>query len=511
MLNTTDFAQQKNKLSETSSSNMISPTTIARGGGVAMLGLFFGAILQYGYNLGIARFFGPAPTGQFIFALSLISIAAIVGQLGAQELLLRYFAAYIGTQDRAHAQGVIRFGFTLGIVGSTITMLLLLSISPVIAQISGKPEMVETIRQLTWLTPLLALINMGAATLQAAKRMGQAITIREIGRPLAISGALFGSWLLSNSFAEFNRLTILLMLGIVALGYYWLRHEFWPLADHQTVYAYRAKEWLGFSFSVMFMDIFRSTAGWLDTLVLGFFVSATDIAIYFAAVRTALLTTLVLAGFNAILAPLSAGLWHQQNLQQLEKVYRTTTRWTCMLILPITVTTILVRQELMSLFGENYAGAGMVLLIIILGRTVNGLTGGVGRMLMMTGHERVELFNTIVTTTVMIIGMAWAANRFGMVGVAVVSSTTIVLANLTKLFQVYWFTGLQPYSPAYLKLIPATLVSFGVGTLCYGQFQALPYYLVILFMPLVVLISFGLVILLLGIEPEDRSILRWNR
>ncbi len=509
MANTVEFTQQENSILTASSRKVISPNTIARGGGVAILALMLGAILQYGYNLGLARSFGPSKTGQFIFALSLISIAAIVGQFGAQELLLRYVASYRGLQNETHLRGVLKLGFTLGIVGSLLMTALILACSPLIAEFAHKPEMAATLRDLAWLTPLFAIANIMAAALQGAKRMGKAVVIREIGRPLAILAALFVSLLLSNSFASFITMNIGMAVLMACIGLFWLRGEFLAIGL-RGISVYRLTEWLSFSFSVMLMDIFRSTSGWLDTLVLGFFVPVEDIAIYFAAVRTALLSTLVLAGFNAILAPLSADLWHQRDLRQLETVYRITTRWTCTLILPITVATILVRYELMAIFGDDYTKAGAILLIMILGRTVNGLTGGVGRMLVMTGHERVELINTIITTAAMIIGMAWAATHYGMTGVAVVSSVLIVLANITKLLQVYWFTGLQPYHPSYFKLIPATIISTLIGMFCYYQLQTFPHLVILVIVPSIVFVSYSVMIVLLGIEPEDKNILKWS-
>lgn len=483
---------------------------IARGSGIVMLGLVAGAILQYAYNLGLARMYGAAATGQFVFALSLISIAAIVGQLGAGDLALRYVASYRGQGDRARLRGVLLTALAQGLCGAATFGLLLWLGADRIAAAAGKPQVAPLLRNLLPLVPLLTLIAILAAAFQGAQRLERTVLLREIGRPLAIVLSLLIAWSLAASFSQFLYLNVAMLALVVFGGALLFWHEF---ADARRVPAahFKGREWLRFSLPVMLMDVFRAGAGWLDTLILGFFVAAEDVAIYFAALRTALLLTIVLAAFNAILAPLAADLWARRDLEQLGQVFRTTTRWTVALVLPSTVAVILVRAELMALFGDAYAGAGLVLLLIILGRAVNGMTGGVGRMLVMTGHQRVELFNTAASTVAMLLGMAWAAQRFGLIGVAAVNSAVIASMNLLKLLEVRLLIGIQPYGWSYLKLLAATLLAGLGGWWSYHLLAGMAGEVTLFAVPVVVAAIYGMALLLIGLEAEDRILLRLVR
>ncbi|MEM7128347.1 MAG: oligosaccharide flippase family protein [Chloroflexota bacterium] len=480
-------------------------TKVASGSLIIMLGLVLGAMLQYGYNLGLARVFGAKLTGDFVFCLSIVSIAAVIGQLGAQELLLRYIAAYRGSSEQAKLRSVILVGITLGLLGSLSAALLVYASAPWISSLARKPELEDLLHTMCWFIPLLAAITLSANALQSAKRMGRVISLREIGRPFAIVVALLAAWLFSISFGQFVWLINVVLLGIVSLAARFLWSEF---RDARTVTGDRENTWMwiGFSMSVVFMDLFRATTGWLDTLILGFYVPSEEIALYFAAIRTALLITIVLGACNAVLSPMAADLWHRKDITGLDAAFKLTTRWTALAILPIALSMFLVSDELMALFGPDYVAAKPILVTIIIGRTVNGLTGGVTRLLIMTGHQRVELMNTMVTTIAMIGGMSWAAQSYGMLGVAIVSSAVVIMMNIVKLLEVRWLIGIQPYDARYLKLVAAASVALIAGTLAqiYGtDFSVIAKLITV---PLCTALSYTLVWYLLGIEDEERAI-----
>jgi len=479
---------------------------LASGSVIVMIGLLGGAFLQYSYNIGLPRLFGAKQTGDFVFCLSIVSIGAIIGQLGAQELLLRYIAAYRGSADLDRLKSVILVGVTIGIFGSGLFAILVYYFAPQISTLAGKPHIVDLLRTMCLFVPLLAAITMFGAALQSAKKMKNLVIIREIGRPLAIVVGLLCSWIFILRFENFIWITAAGLFLVVALAIKFLWSEFSDaresIGDISQLWS-----WIIFSLSVMFLDLFRSTTGWIDMLILGFFVPSEEIAIYFAAVRLALLITIVLGAFNAVLSPVAADLWHRQNIKELDAMFKQTTRWTAFAIIPIALSLYLVSSQLMALFGPEYQAAQSILAVIIIGRTVNGLTGGVTRLLMMTGHQRVELVNTIVTTILMVTGMIWASRTYGMFGVAVVSSAVVIVMNIIKLLEVHWLIGIQPYTAQYAKLGVAAIVAFIAGFTALNFLPNSLEQLMLFIVPFFTVITYLFIWYLLGIEDEDWVIL----
>lgn len=440
---------------------------LARHSFFAFLGFLGGAILQFGYNLGLARLYGPESVGLFAFGLGLASVGSVIGGLGAKETILRYSAAYIEAGNRGALKGLLTFGLVLATLGTLVIGLVLFLLAEPIAQWTSKPASAQVLRYMAGSIPLLAGIVLTAAVMQGARRLDLSAALGDIGRSLAPILALGAAALLAQPFTAFLSWYLLTLMIILPLGLL-IAARVLPLRGGSSM-AWNTRAWLGFSLVVTILDLFRSTTGWADTIILGFLVPATEVGVYFVALRTAQLVTLSLAAFNAILSPLAAALWHAADRENLGRVYRTATRWTCATVLPSVVAAALLRDELIGLFGDQFVerSGGVLLLVFLVGRAANGLTGGVGRMLVMTGNHRLELVDTVIGLAITIGGVIWLVPKFGLMAAAGVNAGTVVLMNGVKLIQVRVLLGLHPYDSSYLKLVLATGVAFLAGTTAY--------------------------------------------
>lgn len=437
--------------------------TIARGSTYAFLGLGGGAVLQFVYNVVMARAYGAAGVGAFAFGLSIATIAATVGQLGTQEALLRYGAAYRGTADVRLQRGLLGLGFGVGIAGAALAGVVLGLSSDWIARLAGKPEAAAMLLAFAVSVPFMGIIRLASASLQGAKRLDLSSLMSEVGRPVAVLVALCVGIALTLSIDKVMAVYVVATAGVALGGLAAVAHVY--RAAMRTDPAYSAREWARFVGPVMLLDLFRSSTAWTDTLLLGFTASSEEVGVYFAALRVALVITLPLAAFNAVLAPIAAELWHKQDVNGLRSAFRTATRWTLTAVLPLGVLAAILRDEIMSVFGAEFAaaGGGLVLLLLIVGRVVNGATGGVGRLLIMTGNERVELVNTVIWSALVVTLMLLVVPRYGMVGAALVTGGVIAFMNVLKLIQVRWIVGIQPYDWTYLKPLAAAAASALVG------------------------------------------------
>lgn len=480
---------------------------IARGGSWAFAGLAVGAALQFGYNVALARMYGAAATGVFAFSLSLTAVAAIVSQVGARETLLRFVASYRAAGEPALERGVLLFAMGLGLAVSLVAGALLSALAPTVAAWADKPEVAGALGVLAWTVPLVAGTSAAAASLQSIRRIDLYTALYDVGRPAAVVAGLGAAFALGLRFEAFLWLylgasALVLGTGLVAM----MAHL--PVLQG-TAPAWRPREWLGFSLAVSTLDAFRSAGGWMDTLVLGFFVDTADVGIYFAALRTALLITLALNAFSTIISPLTAEAWARGDMAELGRVYALSTRWTTAFVIPITVATVLLRTDLLSAFGDDFLTptSGLVLLIILLGRFVHGLTGGVGRLLIMTGHQRVELMDTVGSAVLLLGGMLWAVPRYGLVGAAIVNASGVALVNLLKLGQVRWLLGVQPYTWSFLKQGVAGAAALGAGWGTRVMTADVPLAARLVLVGVATAAVFGGALAAQGIEPEDRAVL----
>ncbi len=90
----------------------------------------------------------------------------------------------------------------------------------------------------------------------------------------------------------------------------------------------------------------------------------------------------------------------------------------------------------MSLFGPEFATGASVLLVLVAGHGINVMTGPVGTVLVMTGHEKIMRNNVLAAAAVNIGLNLVLVPRMGALGAAVATAASLALVNGLSLLQV---------------------------------------------------------------------------
>lgn len=431
---------------------------IVKGGSYAFLGLLGGAILQYGYNIMLARTYGADLTGIFAFGLSIANIGFVIGQLGTGETFLKYIAAYRGTNNDSKLKGLFYFSFpivTIGII--LITVVLYQSLDSILI-FSDKLEFKSIIIKFILLIVPLGIVQVLSRVFQGLKRLDLMVITREIGKPASILICLFLSIIIPLDFDTFIEIYLISSFLLAGLSLYIAYNNISFLIPHKSTF--KIKEWRSYMLTVTIIDIFGAiSSSWIDILVLGFLLTAADVGIYFTAIRIALLSTLALIALNAIFSPIIADLWQKRNIKELDKSYKLTTRWSIILVCPASILIILLSDELMLMFGDDFAEGGLILTIIVIGRLFNGFTGGVSQMLVMSRYQKIEMYNTFFTIVLWLSCLFIFVPKYGIISAAIINASVIALLNTIKIIQVKYLIGIQPYEIKLFKILLSSTIA----------------------------------------------------
>jgi O-antigen/teichoic acid export membrane protein len=205
--------------------------------------------------------------------------------------------------------------------------------------------------------------------------------------------------------------------------------------------------------------------------------------------------------------PILAELYDRKELEQMGRLYQTSTKWMFTLNFPIFLAMVLFPIPLMSVFGKSFVGGATALAILAWAKLIDVGTGMCGAVLDMSGYTKLKLVNTIVQLVLSLTLNFLLIPRWGIVGAATAALVNISVINLLRLIEVYIVLRLLPYNLSFLKPIAAGLVAlaliltigwwFPVG----ANFIYAAIHIAILFA-----VYAGLV-LLLGLSAEDRLIL----
>jgi O-antigen/teichoic acid export membrane protein len=261
---------------------------------------------------------------------------------------------------------------------------------------------------------------------------------------------------------------------------------------------------IAFSAPTALADISGVVISRVDRLILGFYWPSAEVGVYQAAGQISLILVVILSAFNMILMPMIADHYHRGDMRQLEELFRVNTKWGIYAIAPLMLVITFIPSDVMGvIFGSDYIDGAAALVILCLGQFVNIATGATGTLLIMTGRQTTWFRLSIVALVANLTLNLTLIPRWGMIGAATATATTVGALLLSSLLIVNRTLRLWPYDRRYLKGIAAAAAAavalFGVQQLALSP---LPNLLVTA--TVATLVFFG-VLILLGLDPEDRS------
>jgi O-antigen/teichoic acid export membrane protein len=187
--------------------------------------------------------------------------------------------------------------------------------------------------------------------------------------------------------------------------------------------------------------------------LLGAYLGVEEVGIYSVALATAAFVPVLLKSVNAIFGPVISELHGKGELGMVARLYQTSTKWCGALTWPLVCVLLVYAEDLMRIFGEDFSRGGPALAALAMGQLVNVAVGPAGQLLIMTGHQRAEVWIQFAAAVLSIVTLLLLVPRLGILGAAVAFSLVLALANLLRLFFVFSILSLSPYNRRYLKLL----------------------------------------------------------
>ena len=175
---------------------------------------------------------------------------------------------------------------------------------------------------------------------------------------------------------------------------------------------------------------------WAGQLIAGVYVSAEEVAYFSVAQRTAMLTSFVLVAVNLVAAPRFASISKQGISSELRSTSLFCSRVMIVFATPVLIIMLTFPKFFMGLFGPEYVKAAPLLQILVLGQFINVITGSVGFLLNMTGHEK-DMRNVVfLSGPLAIVLCGILIPLYGVMGAAVATSIALASQNLFAVYKV---------------------------------------------------------------------------
>lgn len=203
----------------------------------------------------------------------------------------------------------------------------------------------------------------------------------------------------------------------------------------------------------------------LDTLMLGFFGSTKEVAVYGVVYPLAEILTAVMVAFGFLFLPILSDYHDDGDETGMRKLYQTVSKWAFLLALPPFLIMFLFPQTIIRLaFKETYTVGGTALSILAATFFMHVVAGPNDDALKSIGETRIVMVANSVTALLNVTLNVILIPDYSFTGAAIATAVSYGVLNMMYSYWLYNKTGMHPVS---LSLLKPTTISIALITIIY--------------------------------------------
>lgn len=372
-----------------------------------------GNLLMFGLNLALpmvlSRIYGVETYGQYVYGITIVSIALFIANLGMDTGLL-YFIPKTGKK-------YVSACFIINIFTSALTILALTIIMP------GK---ITPYLGLVW---LLSAEQLFFSIFRARHHIREFFIIKSFVGLLGTMLLAYLLYLIKGSL-ETN---IIMATYIATL----LSNIIYMLLNKDMFSKLQMKmEFISYSVTIILGGVLSLLINYIDIVMIEAMLETKDVALYKVGTELAQIPSLFLRIVNTVFPPLISKLYHEGKVDEVRALYEKLTRWLFLVSSLVIIFILVFWEPILSLYGSAYIGAKNVLIYRGIGQLVNASVGSVWYIVLMTGHPKIR-FVSILVSAVMNITLNYVLIPvLGIDGAALASMASTVFINILGFFVV---------------------------------------------------------------------------
>jgi O-antigen/teichoic acid export membrane protein len=483
---------------------------VTREAGFAFGGKIFGLLFGFASQAIFARLLGADILGVYVLAWTVVQGMTILTTFGFEFSLVRYIAKYISAGQESEARSVFHLGVNCSLalaVAGTIAIVVLRG--PTAVNVFNEPRLDGALLLIALSVIPYSLMRTLSGTLRGVKDIKSVTIGYEVtDRITRLASFLVLYFIGLRLFGIVLATVISTIVSTAMLTYFLSRRSPGLLRRGATRGAPIPRRDIMVYSSAMLADSFVAfSMQHSGRIVLGIYLVSADVGIFNVAALIATLITFVLLSFNMIFSPVIADLYHRDRSDLLQPLFRSVTRWTIILSLPIFAWIVVAGETTLGVFGPEFVRGYDALVLYAIGLIVSVSTGPVGVALAMTGYQKWNVLNAVIMAIVGVVLTVLLVPRMGVAGAALASGAANALVKLARLVQVRYLLKMTPYDRSTLKVAATGCVTVAAAVLV-RRFVVIPpgvEWSVVVMIGCLALVS--LMTMAMGIEEEDRLVL----
>ena len=382
----------------------------------------------------LARLMGVKGYGEYAVIITALNFVIVISLFGLDTSVLRFLPSYLQKKDYSAAHGFIRFSYRLisvmAVICATGVFIFLLS--------NSKKYNIGFSEAVFWsvlVVPFLVFVNQASSVLRALQKVKASLLPAYFLLPVGMGLGWAYYYFSHQKLPVDAAMMINLIVTIIVFIYIYRKvnssvNKMIPVAVPRP----ERKLWMMVSLTVLLTSLLNLLIKQSDILFVSYFLGNTAAGKYSAAAKMATLVSLGLSIIDYVYVPKIAALWEGHKLIGLQKLIKDASKQILIITIPISIVLIVGGKWLLGLFGNAFSASYVPLVILVCGQLINSLTGMVGGVLMMTGHQRVFFLFYVVSFVIQALLNFMLIPKLGIVGAAIATASAIVILNLMGYF-----------------------------------------------------------------------------
>jgi stage V sporulation protein B len=477
--------------------------TLAREGGITLLGNVLGKALRFAFVMLATRWFSKGVYGVFTLGLSIVLFAQGVSNANLHKAIDYHVPDYLSDGHHNKARGVLVTVVSSSIVLSIAVAGAITILSPTIAATFDKPQLAEILPVLS-IVIVFGVINKSLITTYASiKNLKFRVYTNDLLNPI-VRTLVAGSLLIAGY--ELFGLIAGYIAGVLAamlLGV-WLLLKSTEWINRGEIDPPTVRSLLTYSLPLLFAGVLYTVVAQVDYFVIGWYMRSEDVATYRVNYLLASQVILVISAAAPIFKTQLSE--NRDDREGLRIRYQQATRWITMLTIPIVITLVSAPNTYVGfLFTQKYATAAMTVIMLCGGYLFVAAIGPDGAILQGLGSTRLNLLNTAILMVTNVSIDILLVPRLGILGAAVGTACGFIASGTAGVVQIFWLRQIHPYTWQFVRTTVAAVPSLLLG-MSYARYVERTI-IIVFSLPVIVVIAYVLSLRLSGGFTEiDRTI-----
>ncbi len=398
--------------------------------------------LAFGVQVFLARALALEEYGAYVTLWTWLLVVSLIAVFGFSESVLRFLPRYTERAQHHWALGFLRTGFLFTLFGSAalgaIGLVLLWIFSDAVSPVFFLPLLILAIG-----LPVMALELYFEGVSRSFGWYMLTIVPGFVARPLFLAlGVLLALLIgLTPDAATVMGLVIAVTAAIVLFQALVVRRRVRKLFGAAKPAPAR-KVWVKSSLPLMLVAGIDELYVWSDILILGFLVSAPEVAVYFAAQRSMSLASFIQYAFMMVSAREFSLANAMRDRDELQRRISSATRWTFWMSVPAVLAIILIGYPLLAMFGPQFTSGFTVMVVLGAGLILRASVGQATDLLVVMGHQKANFWISGGGLVFNIVLSVLFVPALGILGAALATTITFGLRAIVMTLAVRKLTGL---------------------------------------------------------------------